>query len=194
MTTPQERSRRIGRDFESRCERLFEGVLHAGEDGDVDLPGSHYRLECKASVGLSNVKLKAWLDQIAVYEEMPKNKNTEFLLAFSGNKPYQNARVWVAMDHREFQRLLTLERRYYRMKELLGQGSVEERMETLTATLMDIAADIAAGTDTHSWMPHSSSGNDQNEPTTRCTPMGSPTALAPESHPYTSTSKQMVST
>ena len=147
MTTPQERSRRIGRDFEYRCERLFEGVLHAGEDGDVNLPGTKYRLECKASVGLGNVKLKSWLDQIAEYETMPKNKDTEFLLAFSGNKPYQNARVWVAMDYREFQRLLTLERRYHRIQELLGHGDIEERMETLIDTMMDIAANIAGRMD-----------------------------------------------
>jgi hypothetical protein len=53
------------------------------------------------------MRFKEWHDQIAAYEKRHPDK--KFGLAYTGGKPYQNARIWVSIPMEEFQSFLVLQ-------------------------------------------------------------------------------------
>lgn len=116
------RATRRGHDFEYRVAKLVDGLVYAGQDGDVEVPGTDIRIECKYSDGFGYMRFKEWHDQIAAYEAKAKGKR--FVLAYSGGKSYQNARIWFSVPDALFTDFITFLRWKSALHALSSRASV----------------------------------------------------------------------
>jgi hypothetical protein len=108
MASARADARRHGRDFEYRIKKNWDGVIVAGQEGDVQV--GPYLVECKFRTGLkleSGTTLREWHEQMLRYEKAQPDQKV--VLAYTGGRTYQNAGVWVSVREAEFLRLKKLD-------------------------------------------------------------------------------------
>lgn len=118
-----------GLDFEKRVARDTGGLLWSGTDGDVEIPGTDLRIECKYSLGFRNTRFKEWHDQVSRYET--KKSGKRFVLAYTGGREYQNSRVWYSVPSELFLEFIS----FLRWKTSLG--TISKRASTLLEQLIE---------------------------------------------------------
>jgi hypothetical protein len=114
-----------------------QGTKWAGFDGDVDVTGTPFRLECKYAVDLRSLKTKQYHDQILEYEK--RNPEKVFGLVYTGGRSYQNARIWVTVPIETFLATIRSTRRETLLLRLLEQPQFTERADSAVALIADIA-------------------------------------------------------